>query len=150
MTNGTVLIAQRAAVAQRGRRLEFFTIAWNSLEGLVAVVAGAFAGSVSLVGFGIDHARVCRSHYSTFTLLCHHKQTHAHDIQQNHDECPARQRHISDCLRWRFAPHPENRDRPRFQPADEVKLASLFLAGQLSCPAKPFLLDSHQQRPPSL
>ena len=54
MTNGTVLIAQRAAVAQRGRRLEFFTIAWNSLEGLVAVVAGAFAGSVSLVGFGID------------------------------------------------------------------------------------------------
>jgi len=54
VTNGTVLIAQRAAVAQRGRRLEFFTIAWNSLEGLVAVVAGAFAGSVSLVGFGID------------------------------------------------------------------------------------------------
>jgi len=34
--------------------LEYFTIAWNSLEGLVAVVAGAFAGSISLVGFGID------------------------------------------------------------------------------------------------
>lgn len=38
----------------RGKRLEYFTIAWNSLEGLVAVVAGAFAGSISLVGFGID------------------------------------------------------------------------------------------------
>ena len=44
----------RQAIAQRGKRLEYFTIAWNSLEGLVAVVAGAFAGSISLVGFGID------------------------------------------------------------------------------------------------
>jgi divalent metal cation (Fe/Co/Zn/Cd) transporter len=44
----------RQAVALRGRRLEYFTIAWNSLEGLVAVVAGALAGSISLVGFGID------------------------------------------------------------------------------------------------
>jgi divalent metal cation (Fe/Co/Zn/Cd) transporter len=34
--------------------LEYFTIGWNSLEGLVAIVAGAFAGSVSLVGFGVD------------------------------------------------------------------------------------------------
>ncbi|HZQ22337.1 MAG TPA: cation transporter [Terriglobales bacterium] len=34
--------------------MEYFTIAWNSLEGLVAVVAGAMAGSVSLIGFGID------------------------------------------------------------------------------------------------
>ena len=45
---------ERQAVAQRGRHLEYFTIAWNSLEGVVAVVAGARAGSISLVGFGID------------------------------------------------------------------------------------------------
>jgi divalent metal cation (Fe/Co/Zn/Cd) transporter len=38
----------------RGQRLEYFTIAWNTLEGLVAVIAGAVAGSISLVGFGID------------------------------------------------------------------------------------------------
>jgi divalent metal cation (Fe/Co/Zn/Cd) transporter len=44
----------REAVAQRGKSLEYFTIAWNSLEGLVALVAGGFAGSISLVGFGID------------------------------------------------------------------------------------------------
>jgi divalent metal cation (Fe/Co/Zn/Cd) transporter len=44
----------RQVAAQRGRRLEYFTIAWNSLEGLVAVVAGTLAGSISLVGFGID------------------------------------------------------------------------------------------------
>lgn len=42
------------AVARRGRRLEYFTIAWNALEGLIAVIAGAFSGSISLVGFGID------------------------------------------------------------------------------------------------
>jgi hypothetical protein len=36
----------------RGKRLEYFTIVWNSLEGLVGVVAGALAGSISLVGFG--------------------------------------------------------------------------------------------------
>ena len=47
-------IAERTAVVRHGRRLEYFTIAWNALEGLVAVVAGAIAGSISLVGFGID------------------------------------------------------------------------------------------------
>jgi divalent metal cation (Fe/Co/Zn/Cd) transporter len=38
----------------RGRRLEYFTVVWNTLEGLVAVLAGIVAGSISLVGFGID------------------------------------------------------------------------------------------------
>jgi divalent metal cation (Fe/Co/Zn/Cd) transporter len=47
-------VRDRQAVAQRGKHLEYFTIGWNTLEGLVAVVAGAFAGSISLVGFGID------------------------------------------------------------------------------------------------
>ena len=44
----------RESIALRGRRLEYFTIAWNSLEGLIAIVAGVLAGSISLVGFGID------------------------------------------------------------------------------------------------
>jgi len=44
-------IVERTAVVRHGRRLEYFTIAWNALEGLVAVVAGAIAGSISLVGF---------------------------------------------------------------------------------------------------
>src|SRR5437763_16529128 len=51
--SGTAVL-ERAAVVRRGRRLEHFTITWNALEGLVAVVAGAVAGSISLVGFGID------------------------------------------------------------------------------------------------
>jgi divalent metal cation (Fe/Co/Zn/Cd) transporter len=46
--------AARQAITQRGKRLEYFTIAWNALEGLVAVIAGLVAGSISLVGFGLD------------------------------------------------------------------------------------------------
>jgi divalent metal cation (Fe/Co/Zn/Cd) transporter len=49
-----IAVLDRTAVVRHGRRLEYFTIAWNGLEGLVAVVAGAIAGSISLVGFGID------------------------------------------------------------------------------------------------
>src|SRR3989449_5935028 len=52
MSESTVL--DRTTVIHRGRRLEYFTIGWNILEGLVVVVAGAVAGSISLVGFGID------------------------------------------------------------------------------------------------
>jgi divalent metal cation (Fe/Co/Zn/Cd) transporter len=50
---GELTIA-RQVIAHRGRRLEYFTIAWNTLEGLVAVVAGVAVRSISLVGFGID------------------------------------------------------------------------------------------------
>ena len=47
-------LTDRASIARRGRRLEYFSILWNVLEGLVAVVAGLMAGSISLVCFGID------------------------------------------------------------------------------------------------
>ena len=50
----TTANASRADIARRGRRLEYFTIAWNILEGLVAVAAGALASSIALIGFGID------------------------------------------------------------------------------------------------
>jgi divalent metal cation (Fe/Co/Zn/Cd) transporter len=48
------LKSARQSIAERGKRLEYFTIGWNTLEGLVAVIAGLVAGSISLVGFGID------------------------------------------------------------------------------------------------
>lgn len=44
----------RKQITVRGKRLEYFTIAWNILEGLVAVISGVVAGSISLMGFGID------------------------------------------------------------------------------------------------
>lgn len=48
------LAVDREASLRRGRYLEYFTVSWNAAEGLVAVIAGAVAGSISLVGFGID------------------------------------------------------------------------------------------------
>ncbi len=47
-------VIERAKLVNKGRRLEYFTIAYNSLEGVVAVVVGLMAGSIALVGFGFD------------------------------------------------------------------------------------------------
>jgi divalent metal cation (Fe/Co/Zn/Cd) transporter len=44
----------RSELVTRGRKLEYITIAWNTLEGVVAVVAGIIAGSIALIGFGFD------------------------------------------------------------------------------------------------
>jgi divalent metal cation (Fe/Co/Zn/Cd) transporter len=44
----------RAKLVKRGQFLEYFTIGYNSLEGLVAIAAGLLAGSIALVGFGFD------------------------------------------------------------------------------------------------
>jgi len=35
-------------------RLEYVTIAYNSLEAIGALIAGLFSGSIALVGFGLD------------------------------------------------------------------------------------------------
>src|ERR1700690_3413062 len=44
----------RKQLLRRGRNLEYFTVAYNSVEGIVSIVAGLIAGSVSLTGFGLD------------------------------------------------------------------------------------------------
>lgn len=56
MSQGIVLTSDmnRSSLVKRGRYLEYFTIGYNSLEGLIAVVAGLIAGSIALVGFGFD------------------------------------------------------------------------------------------------
>ncbi len=46
--------AQREIYRRQAIRLEYFTIAWNTLEAAVAVGAGVVAGSIALVGFGLD------------------------------------------------------------------------------------------------
>jgi divalent metal cation (Fe/Co/Zn/Cd) transporter len=49
-------VVQRKRDVQRGIRLEYLTVGWNVLEGAIAIVAGSIAGSVALVGFGLDSA----------------------------------------------------------------------------------------------
>ncbi|MGH9463022.1 MAG: cation diffusion facilitator family transporter [Vicinamibacteria bacterium] len=44
----------RRVLLRRGWRLEIATVAWNTLEGIIAVAAGITAGSIALTGFGID------------------------------------------------------------------------------------------------
>jgi divalent metal cation (Fe/Co/Zn/Cd) transporter len=46
--------ANREVYIRRGERLEYFTIGYNTLEGVTSIVAGLIARSVSLVGFGLD------------------------------------------------------------------------------------------------
>jgi divalent metal cation (Fe/Co/Zn/Cd) transporter len=44
----------RLALVERGLRLNYITIAYNSIEAIVALIAGIVSGSVALVGFGLD------------------------------------------------------------------------------------------------
>lgn len=44
----------RAALARRGKQLEFLTLAWNGIEGGASLVAALLAGSTSLLAFGVD------------------------------------------------------------------------------------------------
>lgn len=44
----------RDALVRRSFGLNVLTIAYNSLEGIVALIAGALAGSIALTGFGLD------------------------------------------------------------------------------------------------
>jgi divalent metal cation (Fe/Co/Zn/Cd) transporter len=50
----STLVAGHEGLIRRGKRLEYFTVAYNSLEGIVSIAAGAMAGSIALVGFGVD------------------------------------------------------------------------------------------------
>lgn len=44
----------RAGLVRRGQKLAWFTIAWNALEGIAGIAAGIAAGSIALIGFGVD------------------------------------------------------------------------------------------------
>jgi len=46
----------RGRLVRRGLVLSYGTALYNSLEGLIAIGAGLVAGSVALVGFGVDSA----------------------------------------------------------------------------------------------
>jgi divalent metal cation (Fe/Co/Zn/Cd) transporter len=50
----SVGVEAQAALRRRARFLAFATIGWNVIEAIVALTAGAVAGSSALVGFGLD------------------------------------------------------------------------------------------------
>ena len=46
--------ARKEKLHRRGLLLEWFTVAWNVVEAVVAIGVGLVVGSVALVGFGAD------------------------------------------------------------------------------------------------
>ncbi len=44
----------RPALLRRALRLEYLTVGWNIVEGVIAIAAAMASGSVALLGFGID------------------------------------------------------------------------------------------------
>lgn len=54
MTPTPAPAAARPGLLRRALRLEYLTVGWNIVEGLVAIAAGLAAGSVALLAFGID------------------------------------------------------------------------------------------------
>jgi divalent metal cation (Fe/Co/Zn/Cd) transporter len=45
---------RRASDTRKGRRLEYFTLGWNLTEAVIGIGAGVMAGSIALIGFGVD------------------------------------------------------------------------------------------------
>lgn len=46
--------SDRAVLVRRGLLLNYLTIGYNAVEAIVSLIAGIAAGSVSLIGFGVD------------------------------------------------------------------------------------------------
>jgi divalent metal cation (Fe/Co/Zn/Cd) transporter len=50
----TVTATTPTDMSRRARRLAWATIGWNVIEAIVAIAAGSAAGSIALIGFGLD------------------------------------------------------------------------------------------------
>ncbi len=57
----TTLEPTRTSTLRTALRLEYLTIGWNVFEGLVALAAARAAGSIALLGFGVDSFVECAS-----------------------------------------------------------------------------------------
>lgn len=51
-----VTLVDRAALGRRAKLLAILSVTYNLVEGVIAIAAGIAAGSVALVGFGLDSA----------------------------------------------------------------------------------------------
>jgi divalent metal cation (Fe/Co/Zn/Cd) transporter len=71
--------AGRARAVQRGRVLTWATIVYNSLEAVVALVAGGLAGSIALIGFGLDSVIEVSASGAALWRLRHDADPHARE-----------------------------------------------------------------------
>ncbi|MGQ9916576.1 MAG: cation transporter [Bryobacteraceae bacterium] len=47
-------LTERQSQVRKGLRLEYMTLSYNVIEAVVSITAGLLAGSIALVGFGVD------------------------------------------------------------------------------------------------
>ena len=75
--------APRETMLARALRLEYLTVGWNVVEGVVAIGAAIAAGSVALMGFGIDSFVECASgSVLIWRLLAERRRASAAAIEQ--------------------------------------------------------------------
>jgi hypothetical protein len=75
--------ARREELQRRGLWLEWFTVAWNVVEAVVAIGVGLAVGSVALVGFGVDSGIEV---ISAVALLWRHYRTGPNASAEEHGD----------------------------------------------------------------
>jgi divalent metal cation (Fe/Co/Zn/Cd) transporter len=69
----TITVTPRERLRQRARYLAYLTIAWNTVEAFVAIGSGIVAGSIALIGFGLDSTiEVFAASVALWFLRSHH------------------------------------------------------------------------------
>ena len=78
-------LVARERLQRRGVRLEWFTVTWNVAEAVVAIAAGVAAGSIALIGFGVDSGiEVVAA--SALLWRFRHARAHAGEAEHGHAE----------------------------------------------------------------
>src|SRR5689334_5037765 len=73
----------RTQQLKRGILLEYLTIGWNIVEGIVAVASGALSGSIALVGFGVDSfIETSSGVILLWRLRAEHRGTNAEQVER--------------------------------------------------------------------
>lgn len=76
-------MSTRAAAVHRGLSLEYFTVGWNTLEAVVALVLGGVAGSIALIGFGLDSViEVSSGAILLWRLRADHDETRREEVER--------------------------------------------------------------------
>ena len=84
-------LAGRERLQRRGVALEWFTVTWNVAEALVAIAAGVAAGSIALIGFGVDSGIEV---VAASALLWRFRQAKAHASAEEHGNAERRALHV--------------------------------------------------------
>ncbi len=119
---------QEEELHRRGVRLEVFTITWNVVEAAVATGAGLLAGSVALVGFGVDSGIEV---ISAVALLWRLLKAGPEASAEEHGAAEKRARRAASCSRLmslrpeasqyhRHRSHVDSHGRMSYPPADRL------------------------------